>query len=365
MAPITPDDAAILARELVALYAEAETELLYKLARHLEKGVDSDHWTERQLREIQKYRIEAEGVLAKLQTKTPGLAEDAGVRAFNRGAAIAQGDVAKMAQPALTATAGMTAVDTYGATAMAAELTGRLGSTRPQIFRAVDDIYGRVIRDVTGNALLGATTRREAASTALKRLVRHGITGYTDRAGKRWELTSYVEAATRTALMNAAIEGHTMRLQQYGQDLVVVSDVPQECEKCRPFEGKVLSLSGGIQGAQLVDGYTVNVLTSLDVARGEGLFHPNCRHSYGLYVPGATRSFGETADPDGSKAREKLRYLERQLRAAKREQLTAMTPEGTAKAKTRVRAYQSKIREQVSTTTAKRQPHREQLTQAR
>lgn len=363
--PIQPGpDTETLLTKLLELYGWAEQELLTKLAKALTKGIDGEHWTEAQLVEVQRYRVTAEAILEKLQNDTPTAADQAVAKAVNRGAAVATADIAAAAQAPIVAGAGMAAVDTFAATAMAAELTGVLGNTRPNIFRSVNDIYRRVIGDVTANALLGATSRREAAERALQRFARAGISGYTDNNGRRWELTSYVESATRASLMNAATEGHNQRLESYGFDLVIVSDVPQECERCRPWEGKILSLSGRASDAKHANGQPVKVAGTLSQARSAGLYHPNCRHSHALWTP-RTRSFGETADPEGDKARQKLRYLERCVRAAKREELAALTPEGARKAKQKVSAYQAKIRDHVANTSAKRQRNRESLTATR
>lgn len=346
-----------LLTKLLEMYGAAERELLTKLATALTKGIDGEHWTERQLAELQRFRGQAEEVLAKLMADTPDVAAEAITRASNRGAAVAQA-----VESAGTVTA---AVDTFAATALASELAGQLNASAPTIFRSVDDIYRRVIADTTGNALLGTQTRRDVADTALRRLARAGITGFVDRSGKRWELGSYVESASRSALMNATIEGHTQRLQANDVNLVIVSDVPQECYRCRPFEGKILAIGNTVPGGLAHEGRPIPVYGTLTQARRAGLFHPSCRHSLSRYIPGRTRSFGETADPEGDKARQKLRYLERQVRASKREELASITPEGQRAARARARAYQAKIREHVATTTAKRIRSRESITGAR
>jgi hypothetical protein len=89
--------------------------------------------------------------------------------------------------------------------------------------------------------------------------------------------------------------------------------------------------------------------------------HCNCRHSVSAYQEGFTKPFGETADPKGYADTQRLRYLERQTRAAKRVQAAAMDDVAAAAAGARVRAYQAKIRAHVGGTTAKRQPTRERL----
>ena len=45
--------------------------------------------------------------------------------------------------------------------------------------------------------LVGHEDRRRTAQRAWERLLSRGVTGFTDRAGRRWELASYVEMATR------------------------------------------------------------------------------------------------------------------------------------------------------------------------
>ncbi|WP_288336889.1 phage minor capsid protein [uncultured Gordonia sp.] len=344
---LSPHQAEALAQRIVELYSAAEYELLARLAHHLGKGLDTDdHWAERQLAEIQRFQRVAWEILEKLGADSAAAVTGVIGQAGNRGGAIA---VASMMSGGVMSTA----VDPFAVTAIAAELEQKLAASRGRIFRSVDDIYRKVIVDSTPLVNAGTISRREAADRALRRLASNGVTGFIDRQGKRWEMASYVEMASRQATKEAAIQGHTDRLIAQGHNLVIVSDVPQECADCRPFEGKVLALKPDGQHK------------SLDEARRAGLFHPGCRHSLSRYQPGRTRSFGETADPEGDKARQKLRYLERCVRAAKREEAAALDDAGRKKATARVRAYEAKIREHVATTSAKRQRHRERVSAAR
>ncbi|GAB2646280.1 hypothetical protein GCM10027169_13070 [Gordonia jinhuaensis] len=353
-----------LVQQILAMYAAAEADLLQRIAARLAKGLDSPDWAERQLLEVQTFRREAEIILAKLQAGTPVAAQEAASLAINRGAAVAQAEIAKAITPATTAMTSSVgaSIDTYALTAAAADLTQTLDATRPRIFRSITDAYRDVIAKAAQPAMVGAQTQREVVARALSDFARKGITGFRDRSGRQWEMQSYVDMATRSALMNAAVEGHTAKLEANGFDLVIISDVPQECERCRPWEGKVLSLSGRpTTEAKWANGKPVKIAGTLAQARSAGLYHPGCRHSHTAFIPGRTRSFGETADPQGQADREKLRYLERQVRAAKRQQAVAIDDEAAKVAKARVRAYQAKIREHTANTSAKRVPWREQI----
>lgn len=128
---------------------------------------------------------------------------------------------------------------------------------------------------------------------------------------------------------------------------------------CRPWEGKVLSLSG----APRLDG--VPVAGTLDQAQASGLLHPGCRHTIGAYLPGFTKLPTDTADPDGYEDRQHLRYLERGVRAWKRREAVALDPQAKAHARAKVRQWQARIREHVEETGTKRQPFRESVGAAR
>ena len=359
--PLTPDDATKLVTKLLDLYATAEADLLARITASVEKGIDEPEWAHRQLLELQRFRREAQATLADLSKKAQLAGGTAVGSATNQGAAYALADLNSAMTPPAPITA--TPVNLEAVSALAADLARVTSTTNATVLRSVDDIYRRVVADMTTQELLGTASRRELAEKALARLARGGITGFVDKAGRKWEMTTYIESASRAATMNATIEGHAQQLQAQGRDLVMISDVPQECAKCRPWEGRIVSLGGAVAGSITPDGK--KVAGSLAQARAEGLFHVNCRHSLAAYFPGVTKGFGETADPQGDKDRQRLRLLERRVRAAKREELLALTPEGVKAASAKVRALQAQIREHVETTTAKRQPHRERINAAR
>lgn len=360
---MSPDLASGLARATVEVYAEAERILLARIARTLGANLDSPTWAEEKLLQVQLLRLQAEQLLLALTGQVEQTVAEAVAVAYNRGTAAAVSDLASVLGVALEQVAdpvpGSAAVQR-----LVAEAVTNVTATHARILRTVLDVYRQVVADTSAQVLTGTVTRREAAQRALDRFAARGVTGFVDRAGRGWQLESYVEMAVRSTTARAAVNAHADRLQQLGQDLVIVSDAPQECRLCRPWEGKVLSLSGGTVGT-IAGSRGVRVAGTLAQARSEGLFHPGCRHSTGLYQPGITRLPGRTADPQGDADRQKLRYLERQTRQAKRLEQVALDDDARAKAAARVRARQAQIREHVATTSAKRQPQRERIGAAR
>ncbi|MCL4722538.1 MAG: capsid protein [Gammaproteobacteria bacterium] len=343
-----------LTDRLVALYGEAERVMLHRIARALARGLDSPRWAEEKLLEYQLLQARLRGDLNSLAGKSVSEVAAAVMQAYNAGQASALADLA-VAGLAGQVAAGANPAGLASVRALIGETATSVLDSHQRILRAAGDIYRAVVAEASPLQLVGAVSRREAAQRALSTFAEHGITSFVDRAGRRWSMTGYTEMATRAAARRAQVDGHADQLLAHGEDLTIVSDHPRECALCRPWEGKVLSLSGSPR----IDG--VQVAGTLDQARAAGLLHPGCRHTIGLYLPGVTEIPTGTADPEGDAARQELRRLERGVRAWRRREAAAMSPEEAAGCRARVREWQARIRQHVARTGAKRQPQRERL----
>ncbi len=337
---IRPDDAAILAKAVAEMFSEAETVLLQRIARALSKGVDKPDWAEQKLLNIQALQRETATVLLDLSKGVPGAVEHAVGLAYNRGIATAG---AEMTAAGLAHGAFGEVQPTGAIAALVSETMERITPMSFQIRRAAVDIYQQVVTQATAQTALGTVTRREASRMVLTRLAQAGLTGFKDTAGRNWNMASYSEMAVRSSTANAMLQGHTDRIQELGIDTVIVNDSPEECKICRPFEGKVLSLSGRTTG-KLKDGRTV--MCSLAEAKSKGLFHNNCRHSHSIYLPGITKPLKDTADPAGDALRQQQRAYERRVRELKRADAIAGEFGGPAatQARAKLRAKQAEFK---------------------
>lgn len=359
-----------LALTMYRLAGEAEIALITRISRALARGVDAPGWAQRQLGDLARLRRGWEADVGTWLLRGQAQAVTVVGEAGEWGAARAHAEL----RVALRRTALASPLPgAQGVMALAEELSGMLGGTRFGVLRATEDVFRSVVAQASAQVLLGAQTRRGVAQTVLDRLVARGISGFTDTAGRRWELASYVEMSTRTVTQRAAVQAHADSLVSAGVDLVIVSDARQECKLCRAWEGKVLSLSGAGAGTyplpSAVDpDRTVQVKVSgtLDQAKRAGLFHPNCRHSASAYLPGLTKpARTATADPQGDADRQRLRELERRVRREKLREAAALDLAAQARARARARAAQAAIRDHVDSTSAKRQPARERIGVAR
>lgn len=320
--PVSPDYAAGLAKEVLTLYTDAEERLLARIASRLAQGITDPNWADQKLLQIQQLRAEAETIIRELEHGSRAAIERAVRMGYNRGVAGAGTDL-RAAGSAEGIAFGR--VNERAVNALARAASDRVEGTHLRIRRSTVDIYQGVVQQAAGQVVTGVETRINAARAAMDRYARSGITGFIDKSGRSWDLASYAEMSTRTAAAQASVQGHLDKLVENGEDLVIVSDAPEECELCAPFEGEVLSISGDSVGevtGEDLDGnpVTVTVEYSMDDAIAEGLFHPNCRHSTELYQIGITEIPTDTRDAEGDQLRQEQRSMERSVRAAKKDE---------------------------------------------
>lgn len=356
---VDADQVDAIAASVADIYREAEAALVRLVARHLDEGLDSPA-AEQRLGTIRALRRGAQLVVASLEADSgPGIRDALG-RAYRHGWSNATAGLPERFFPesGVGTNARLAAKQRSGTgfvEALAQALHGDFGNVTRNILRNVEDAYRSVQAAAAARILTGAETRRQAAQAAWQRLTDRGIMSFTDRAGRRWRLSSYVEMATRTNAQRAAVTGQVDRLDTIGVNLVLVSDSPQECKLCRPFEGKILRTDDGPLDVQVEhptrDGVmtTVRAYATLDQARAAGLMHPNCRHSVSVYLPGVSKLPAQpTADPDGDKARQRQRELERRIRRQKERADAALTPEAKRAANARVRRAQADLRQHLA-----------------
>lgn len=340
-----------MAQAIAEIYAEAERRLIEQIRRRLERGIDAPDWATRKLAEIQELRREVDEVLRETQREVEETAEEMVQEAYDAGSAEAEREIRVVVQPQKPVVAAFGRTHKHAVVALARKLIDTLAATHLRILRDVEDVYREITTAEAAQILTGAMTRREATQAMLDRFAERGITGFVDRAGRSWNLSSYAEMAARSISGQAAIQGHINRLLDYGYNLVIVSDSPEECPRCRPWERRVLRTTNTGPSEYL----------HINDAIAAGLFHPNCTHSVGLYVPGVTRLQPAHSNPEGYELRQQQRYMERKIREWKRREAAAITEEQRKYARAKVREWQDRIREFCEEHNRKRLYYREQI----
>lgn len=334
---------------LLGLSRGLELALLANLAKYLNRWLNATDFDASQFVTSTALLYAGRQLVRRIHGKRQQAAALAVLKAHQRGVAAAKVTV----RGGIATT--LARVDSEAATrALARVLSGRLAETDLRVLRAVDDIYRQAVGRATMQGLAGSLTRRQAAQAALDQLAGRGITGFIDRTGRAWNLASYTEMATRTAIHNAERQGVMDGVRAAGRDLVVVSGSPGSCPLCTPWEGEVLSLDGATPG-----------YPTLSDAERDGLFHPSCRHTLAPYVEGLTRTDDTQAgDPDRYAAEQQQRSLERGIRYWKTREAVAMDEVSAAKARRKVREWQGRLRGHVAEHDLPRLRYREQIGKA-
>lgn len=159
-------------------------------------------------------------------------------------------------------------------------LAVNLAEVRTMTWHRIQEPFRQAGLAAIQKATMLGETRKQATQRMLDELTENGISSFTDAGGKTWNLGTYAEMHARTSSMEATNLATENRMAEVGEDLVKITSHAGACPLCIPWEGKVLSLSGGS------DEYP-----SVDEARAAGLFHPNCAHRPTPWIEGYSEAF--------------------------------------------------------------------------
>ena len=263
--------------------------------------------------------------------------------------------------------------------------TVMLESTQQAYVSTVSDIAARIaqtqtiLNTETGAVISGVSTYNEAMHDGVQRMVANGLTGFIDHGGHKWSPETYVAMDIRSTLFNTAREAVWERNAEYGNDLYQVSSKAAARPLCYPWQGKIISRTGGggvyAIGSQAVDmptggvlaqgmtapqapvggggtttdlyGNTITVHSEDEIESfryGGGLFGVNCGHYPMVFIPGvSTVTPPPQNEEENAKAyaeSQQQRELERKLREERRK-LEVLKAQGATDAE--IKAQQARV----------------------
>ena len=355
---------------MIDLYSEVETELLADMARRISKcdyWSPATEWQRQKLSEMGNYHSYVLESLSSLTGKSTAelkqMMMDAGVEAtdFDRSAYKDQG----LDPPPLTASKTMQKTLTAGlkrTQGLFKNLTKTTASTATRQFEhALDKAYLLVST--------GAVDYNTAIRRAVKDLARQGIGAITYPSGHMDNIEVAVRRAVLTGINQTALQLQMDLADEMECDLVETTAHGGARPDHATWQGKVFSRSG--KSKKYPD-----FVRSTGYGSGTGLGGWNCRHSFYPYFEGSPRSYSnsELKDYEAKKYRyngkkiteyeasQQQRYIERQIRRWKRENVM-MSEAGldAEESAAKIRQWQAVQRDFVRQTGLKRQPAREQI----
>lgn len=278
--PLTPSYGDRRIGPIRKLYRQAERQLLTYLAKTVAPGVGHGWaWAYAALSRLLRFRKGVTQTLGETEQEMRPQVTRAVLGAWRDGVAEARRDIG-----------GRTLVTEAPAQQIADETVETIRGVHAHVPQVLDNAYREIVDAAVRASEASENARRDAVREALAQFARRGITGFVDRRGRRYELVAYVEIAVRSAITRAEVDAYCAQAAATGHDLVIVSDVRGSCDRCRPFEGRLISISGQTVGAisrNTASGQAVRVqvMCSLAEARERGLFHVACRHELKVWTP--------------------------------------------------------------------------------
>lgn len=257
------------ATRLIELYKRAEKEIGTKLLRAVLKAGTKKALSVRRLEQELKavYKM-----LDELKKAGESASAEMVTASFNGGIAVARKQLKAAGIPLV---AEMGGVHEKAMKVYSSMIGDRLADVVTTAGRTTADIYRQLQLD---SILTGTVAGYETINTTIRQMEKtgeaQGLVAFVDRSGKQWNMSTYVEMLARTTVMKIHNEAVKNEFVAHGEDLVIISYHLPTCEMCKPWNGRIVSLTGATKG-----------YPTMTDAEAEGLFHPNCRHAFSLYIP--------------------------------------------------------------------------------
>ena len=384
-----------LTQDLVDMYADMETELMELVAEYLKKNksllqtfdardalgnvingsVTVVQWRTRALRELGALDAEGIKLLAKYSGKTVsevkriykealdiGLIEDEAILKLGVDGGILQ-PAAPLAQSAI--------VDMLKR-AQSATLT-TFSQINNSMLRSAGEHYTKIVHGVETSIMSGVMTVDQAVARSVRAFAQEGLTGFVAKNGAGWTPEAYARMIIQSDLKNAVSAAQEERYKEYGNNYVEISAYAGARPKCAEDQGYIYALDDDTTPIEDLDGNTIEVRAWSSSSYGEpdGILGINCGHSRWAFVPGISTQSNRNEDIDRTendkkyKERQQQRYIERNIREAKREKVL-LQEAGAPKryiedAQAKVSEWQDRATKFVSETNGTRYYDREQI----
>ena len=252
--------------------------------------------------------------------------------------------------------------------------TVMLESTQEAYRQTIADIATRfemiqgTLNTATGEVVAGVSTMNEAVRDAIRKMADNEIAGFIDHADRHWTPEAYVTMDIRTTLANTGRAAIFEQMDNYGDDLYMVSYHDGARPLCYPWQGKVISRTDQSRDVTDIDGNPIHVYAQSETSYGEaaGLFGINCGHFPMPFIPGFSKPV-EVQQTEAQAEKEyqesqQQRELERHYRYAKRDLMIAKArgdQEEITKQKIRVKNARTELNDFCEETGRERRSNRE------
>jgi hypothetical protein len=314
-----------LSDPVIDVYLDIEYELLMNIAKRLKKHHtlltedDIESWQMASLNEVESLSTENLQTIAEYSNKTADEVRKqlnkAGYDSIRDNEEILQQGVRTGrlddAPPVMESAALLSILEAYERQAL-----NTFNLVNTTMLDQSRQAYVDILNQTAGQVMSGNVTGQQALRSTISQWSEGGVPALVDRAGKRWSPEAYTSMIFRSTSNSVANDMQNARMDEYDVDLVEISAHDGARPLCAPYQGRVFSRSGNDPDYP--------ALSDTTIGEPAGLFGVNCGHRQYPFIKGISKKTYEPKD-DAENERiyeesQKQRYLERQIRYAKREE---------------------------------------------
>lgn len=364
-------------KDIAKIFEEIELSLIKSLKRNLsrykqeekEQGFEWASWQAEKLRNLDKFRKENSSIMNEytdiIDSDTRQLMEEQFREGVNGITVKHSETISETPQTVLASEPNFFGVDDRKITKLIDDVVNLEKHAEVAALRTIDDVY----RQTVHKAQLAMSTGmplQKAIDMSVKDFLDKGINCIVYRDGRRVNIADYVRMALRTTSTRAKLQGESAKYSAMGYDTVIVTQYSMCSKTCLPWQGRpyindVFVLwdgeiedrgNGGLWGKSH---YCGKWFPLLSMAINAGLFHPNCRHTIGLYKEGITNIHEPVNNTEAEKRyklEQKQRRLENEVRKARRRAEGFSDPENIRRAKKEINEAQKRLADFINQTNA-------------
>lgn len=344
-----------LQNELIGIYNDIEIELIVSVAKRLlnYKTVDGTlDWHLRKLSELNLLNKDLLKILSKYSKKSENaikrMLRQAQMSNFNKqyiDEAFKQG-VSKVDYTSLTKSPNFKKL----LDSSVYELRENLSLINTKAIQSAKDSYTHVLNQAYVESKAGVYSVDEAIAKGIKEMAKKGFTGATYESGRKIGIEPAVRRDTLSAIINNVNKNAIEGAQEMGTNYVEVSQhlgarvsKTSKIANHAGWQGKVYQIEGSSKEYG-------NLEEETGYGTIEGLGGVNCRHRVFAYFPGISVEKEDHIDQEENEkvyeASQRLRALEREFRANKKEWYVAKTMDDKV-AKKKLEAKAQKILDKI------------------
>jgi len=147
--------------------------------------------------------------------------------------------------------------------------------------RKINDKFKEIGLETTAEKFAVGQSVKVQKDRIIEELIKSGIIGFTDKAGRNWQIDSYAAMVANTTYAEAVNRATVNQLTAWDIDLVKVSENQSACPVCAVYEGRTFSVSGNDKRFP-----ALNEAFKGFKEGGNLNLHPNCLHSLFPVVEG-------------------------------------------------------------------------------